>query len=507
MTPAALLAAALLTAAALAVAPGARGALFPAADPDGPVLRVQVVYSGDRAPASIEVRRLAVGMGEPFVSSADAALIFRAARYWDPDRLQMTMRAGGRSAVVTMNSRHVQRAGGSLLLALAPVHADGDVWLPLEFLTAVLAPAAGDDVDWDPELQTLTVGGRRADLQSLTLASTSDATTLTLGSARPLAWRLERTATDTLALTLDEAQAAPALVGPVAAEGLVTGGVLAQSPGGVRLVVALGPRAGGWNVETAKDGREIRLTLEARESGAPGEPAPVFEPYGPDRAPSGRDVRVVVVDPGHGGSDRGAVGDGGTPEKDLVLDLARDLRQQLRQRGFDVVLTRDDDRDLEPQQRAELANRAGGDVFVSLHADSWFGPEASGVTTFAAPADDEPLPELAQGFTPWHLVQRRHAAASGELAALVQPRLVAASGAPDRGIVRLDARVLQGVDMPAIMIEVGFLTDRVQEQSLLDGGRRRVLAAAIAAAVAAFRGAEEVDADARRPGSKWEEPW
>ncbi|MDO9693590.1 MAG: N-acetylmuramoyl-L-alanine amidase [Candidatus Latescibacteria bacterium] len=507
MTPAALLAAAVLTAAVLAVVPGAHGGPFPAADPDGPVLRVQVVYPGDRAPASIEARRLAVGMAEPFVSSADAALIFRAARYWDPDRLQMTMRAGGRSAVVTVNSRHVQRAGGNLLLALPPVHVDGDMWLPLEFLTAVLAPAAGDDVDWDPELQTLTVGGRRADLLSLALSSTSHATILTLGSARPLAWRLDRTAPDTLTLTLDEANAAPALVGPVAAEGLVTGGVLAQLPGGVHLAVALGPRAGGWNVETADGGREIRLALEARESGAPEEPAPVFKPNASDRAPRGRDVRVVVVDPGHGGSDRGAVGDGGTPEKDLVLDLARDLRQQLRRLGFDVVLTRDDDRDLEPQERAELANRAGGDVFVSLHADSWFGPEASGVTTFAAPADDEPLPQLAQGFTPWHLVQRRHAAASGELAALVQPRLVAASGAPDRGIIRLDARVLQGVDMPAIMIEAGFLTDRVQEQSLLDGDRRRELAAAIAAAVAVFRGEAEAEADARRPASKRVEPW
>ena len=507
MTPAALLAAALLTVAVLAVAPGAHGGPFPAADPEGPVLRLQVVYPGDRTPTSIEARRLAVGMAEPFVSSADAALIFRAARYWDPDRLQMTMRAGGRSAVVTVNSRHVQRADGSLLLALAPIHVDGDVWLPLEFLTAVLAPAAGDDVDWDPVLQTLTVGGRRADLLSLTLSSTPEATILTLGSAKPLPWRLERTAPDTLALTLDEANAAPALVGPIAAEGLVTGGVLAQLPGGVHLAVALGPRAGGWNVETADAGREIRLALEAREGGAPGEPAPVFEPNGPDRAPTGRDVRVVVVDPGHGGSDRGAVGDGGTPEKDLVLDLAQDLRQQLRRLDFDVVLTRDDDRDLEPQERAELANRAGGDVFISLHADSWFGPQASGVTTFAAPADDEPLPQLTQGFTPWHLVQRRHAAVSGELAALVQPRLVAASGAPDRGIVRLDARVLQGVDMPAVMIEVGFLTAPGQEQSLLDAGRRRELAAAIAAAVAAFRGEADAEADARRPASKLVEPW
>ena len=495
----------LMVAAALFIAPGARGGPFPAADPDGPVLRVQVVYPGDRAPASIEARRLAAGMGEPFVSSADAALIFRAARFWDPDRLQLTMRAGGRSVVATVNSRHVQSAGGNLLLALAPVHVDGDVWLPLEFLTAVLAPAAGDDVDWDPVLQTLTVGGRRADLLTLTLASSTDATTLTLGCAKALAWRLERTAPDTLALTLDDASAAPALLGAVAADGLVAGGLLAQQPGGVRIAVALGVRAGGWNVETADDGREIRLALQAREGGALEEPVPANMAPGAAAAAPSRDVRVVVVDPGHGGSDRGAIGDSGTPEKDLMLDLARDLRQQLRRLDFDVVLTRDDDRDLEPEQRAEAANRSDGDVFVSLHADSWFGAEASGVTTFAAVADDAPLPDLADGFTPWHLAQRRHAVASGELAALVQPRLVAASGSPDRGIVRLDARILQGVDMPAVMIEVGFLTDPGQESRLLDGDRRRELAAAIAAAVDAFRGAE--DRDAARPASRREEPW
>ncbi len=501
----ALLAAVVLAATVLAAAPDVRGGPFPAADPHGPVLRVQVVYPGDRAPASIEARRLAVGMGEPFVSSADAALIFRAARYWDPDRLQMTMRAGGRSAVVTVNSRHVQRAGGSLLLALAPVHVDGDVWLPLEFLTAVLAPSSGDDVDWDPEQQVLMVGGRRADLLSVSLASAPHATTLTLGCAKALAWRLERTAPDTLALTLDEANAAPALLGAVIAEGLVSGGVLEQLPRGVRIAVALGPRAGGWNVETSVDGREIRLALQEREGDVPDEPAPAAAPLGAEPASTGRDVRVVVIDPGHGGSDRGAVGDGGTPEKDLMLELAEDVRQQLRRLDFDVVLTRNDDRDLEPEQRAEAANRAGGDVFVSLHADSWFGAEASGVTTFAAPADNEPLPELTDGFLPWHLAQRRHAVASGELAALVQPRLVAATGSPDRGIVRLDARVLQGLDMPAIMIEVGFLTDPGQERSLLDGGRRSELATAIAAAVAVFRDGSVKGA--ARPASKWEEPW
>ncbi len=501
----ALLLAAVALATTVVTASCARAGPFPAADPDGPVLRVQVVYPGDRAPGSIEARRLAAGMAEPFVSSADAALIFRAARYWDPDRLQLTMRAGGRSAVATVNSRHVQRAGGSLLLALAPVHVDGDVWLPLEFLTAVLAPAAGDEVDWDPGMQVLTVGGRRADLLTLTLDETSDATTLVLGCAKALAWRLERSAPDTLALTLDEANAAPALLGAVPAEGLVAGGVLAQLPGGVRVAVALGPRAGGWNVETAEDGREIRLALQAREGGVPEEPAPAAAPDGPAAAPAGRDVRVVVIDPGHGGMDRGAVGDGGTPEKDLMLDLAAELRQQLRRLDFQVVLTRDDDRDLEPEQRAEAANRAGGDVFVSLHADGWFGAGASGVTTFAAPQDDEPLPDLADGFTPWHLAQRRHAAASGELAALVHPRLVAASGSPDRGIVRLDARVLQGVDMPAVMVEVGFLTDPDQERSLLDGGRRRELAAAIAEAVAAFRGGGR---DGKpRASSSQEEPW
>jgi len=503
--PAATLLAAIALAAALAAASGAGAGPFPSADPDGPVLRVQVVYPGDRAPGSIEARRLAAGMAEPFVSSADAALIFRAARFWDPDRLQLTMRAGGRSAVATVNSRHVRRTGGGLLLALAPVHVDGDVWLPLEFLTAVLAPAAGDDVDWDPAQQVLTVGGPRADLLTLTLDESSDATALVLGCAKTLAWRLERTAPDTLVLTLDEANAEPALLGAVPAAGLVAGGVLAQSPDGVRVAVALGPRAGGWNVETAEDGREIRLAVQAREGAVAEEPMPDAVPVDPAALPPHRDVRVVVVDPGHGGSDRGAVGQSGTSEKDLMLDLAEELGRQLRRLGFQVVLTRDDDRDLEPEQRAEAANLAGGDVFVSLHADGWFDAGASGVTTFAAPPGDEPLPDLADGFTPWRLAQRRHAVASGELAALVQPRLVAASGSPDRGIVRFDARVLQGLDMPAVMVEVGFLTDPGQERSLLDGGRRRELAAAIAEAVAVFRGGGPDVRPRPSPGS--EEPW
>jgi len=93
-------------------------------------------------------------------------------------------------------------------------------------------------------------------------------------------------------------------------------------------------------------------------------------------------VRLVVIDPGHGGWQFGAVGPGGLREKDLVLDIALKLGAQLRLAGMRVVYTREKDVFLSLAERAEIANRAKADLFVSLHANSSPDPTARGSETY-----------------------------------------------------------------------------------------------------------------------------
>ena len=209
--------------------------------------------------------------------------------------------------------------------------------------------------------------------------------------------------------------------------------------------------------------------------------------------------RVIVLDPGHGGSNLGAVGIGGVSEKSFTLPLARAVASRLEQRGFAVILTRDSDRYLTLRERVNVANRANADAFISLHAnaspshgqhgfETWIlsadavdvdsralrtggGGERAGVDTATALL----LDDLERGAAQWQ---------SAEMAAAVQEELRAVSGLDnDRGVRQESKHVLLGANMPAILVEVGFLDHPVEGRGLLDPAVRDDIALALARAV------------------------
>jgi N-acetylmuramoyl-L-alanine amidase len=119
--------------------------------------------------------------------------------------------------------------------------------------------------------------------------------------------------------------------------------------------------------------------------------------WGETAAPSPDYFDIVVLDPGHGGHDHGARGERGLVEKDLVLDISLRAAEQLRSRGVSVLLTREEDRFVDLEERTQLANRAKADLFVSVHANSSSFRNARGPETFfaALEATDEAARELA----------------------------------------------------------------------------------------------------------------
>ena len=175
---------------------------------------------------------------------------------------------------------------------------------------------------------------------------------------------------------------------------------------------------------------------------------------------------VVVIDPGHGGKDPGMVTVNGILEKRVVLHVARAVRQRLVAAGVAVVMTRADDRFIELEERARIANRAGADLFVSIHADSAPNRSARGHTIYVARA------------------------ASGEsLAAAdkIDARL-AGMGVHSRGVRRANFRVLVKTTCPAVLVEVGYLSNRAEARKLASSSYRSSIADAVAAGVLAFLG-------------------
>lgn len=222
--------------------------------------------------------------------------------------------------------------------------------------------------------------------------------------------------------------------------------------------------------------------------------------------------RVIVIDPGHGGIERGAVGPSGLQEKDVTLELCRQLRRLLQQQNptLGVVLTRDEDRLVGLDERTGIANHNHAELFLSIHLNASPRRGASGAETYFLSndaTDDEARLLAAQenraagagekatasgGARPdldlvlWDLAQNQHLADSSRLAESVQGQLNRLAGTRDRGVRQAPFRVLMGATMPAILVEVGFISNPDEEAKLRTPDYRDQVAEAISGAVREF---------------------
>ncbi|MFM8277965.1 MAG: N-acetylmuramoyl-L-alanine amidase [Cyanobium sp.] len=172
---------------------------------------------------------------------------------------------------------------------------------------------------------------------------------------------------------------------------------------------------------------------------------------------------LVVIDPGHGGPDPGAVGIGGLRETDVVLDVGLQVAQLLQSRGVRVLLTRTTEVDVDLPPRVALANQSGADLFVSLHANAldMSRPDVNGVETF-----------YFEG------------SRSERLAREIQNQIMAiSSGSPDRGARKGRFFVIRRTVMPAALAEMGFVTGSLDAPRLADPAFRRRLAVAVSTAI------------------------
>jgi len=215
----------------------------------------------------------------------------------------------------------------------------------------------------------------------------------------------------------------------------------------------------------------------------------------------------VVIDAGHGGDDQGAGGPNGLLEKNIVLDVARRLAARLRDDGLEVVMTRDADQAVSLEQRAAVANDSHGELFLSIHANAASSPKVRGIETFfvSLHASDEAAQRVATrensafraanqtsaGADPvaailGDLTVSEHVAESNEFARLAQQQLVSIDRRPSRGVKQAPFFVLMGVQMPATLVEIGFITNPQEERALGSKVRQEQIADALARAIHEF---------------------
>ncbi len=176
-----------------------------------------------------------------------------------------------------------------------------------------------------------------------------------------------------------------------------------------------------------------------------------------------RNKFLVVIDPGHGGVDPGAIGIRGIRETDVVLDVSKIIKKLLNEKGVGVRLTRNNEVDLDLQPRVSFANRIDADVFVSIHANASRGKrkDINGLETFYYRGSRGRL-----------------------LARRIQRQILKASpGSPDRGVKQGRYYVIKNTRMPAVLVEIGFLTGRLDYRRLEKPIHRKRIAYAIATGI------------------------
>ncbi|MBD3883302.1 N-acetylmuramoyl-L-alanine amidase [Phormidium tenue FACHB-886] len=188
-------------------------------------------------------------------------------------------------------------------------------------------------------------------------------------------------------------------------------------------------------------------------------PAPIV-PSGSVELPNVADRRVrIAIDPGHGGRDPGAVGIDGLQEKGIVLDIALKVTQLLEEQGAQVILTRQDDREIDLEPRVQDANQGRANVFVSIHANAidLSRPDINGVETYYYSSSE-----------------------GAALAQAIQSSVAQSTGMRNIGVKQARFFVLRRTLMPAVLVEVGFVTGRDDAPRLADPDFRTLMAEAIA---------------------------
>ena len=198
---------------------------------------------------------------------------------------------------------------------------------------------------------------------------------------------------------------------------------------------------------------------------------------------------VVVLDPGHGGQDSGAMC-GGVLEKDLTLDVARRIDRLLNSEGIATLMTRVGDTYVSLADRAAFANRVRKCIFVSIHFNEDNKPVASGVETYYA-AHQITAGSFLASWLPflWRPLSDSPNPESQNLAALVQEALVARTRSIDRGSQARQFFVIANVTSPAVLIEGGFLTNKEDISKLATEDYRNQIAAAVADGILRYRDA------------------
>jgi N-acetylmuramoyl-L-alanine amidase len=473
----------------------------------------RVVYDDGRPEEAVLVWKADAESEMPYLRANDLARIFKATQFWNSSNRKIVLGIGGARFTFTVDTRVVVVDGEPVMLKTPVLYDAGFVMIPMEFVVEIAPPYTTNVVAWDAQKLTLSIERIGHNVTKLDFTITADRSTATIELDDPLVHHADTHTPGLVRLKiyggrLDEkaftVRETRGMFGSVRAE---------QGDRDVVVYFEVKKYAERIRIETEESPARIHVVLEKGD--LPEIPEPDFAGRRAGEViewraaePKRLEIAKVVIDPGHGGKDYGKVGVTGTLEKDVNLEISKKVRDRLVQElGLEAVLTREDDRLLSLTQRTEIANEMGGDLFISIHCNSWFSEETGGFEAyFLSPAKTEydravaATENAADDFTAeadessedidfilWDIVQNEFINESSFFAEYVQKEMTDRLGIRNRGVKQAGFTVLKGAKMPAVLVETAFLSNPGEEQLLLSETFRDQVAEGIVEAVRKFR--------------------
>ena len=445
----------------------------------------------DNAPF-VELAGLIGRMGLPYTDATAAS--------------SFTIRGPLGTLVARSEENMVTVDGRALVLARAPFRDDGAWYVPVEFLTTGLEQITGVDFRYETGAPRIIAGTLTASRLAISAVENQGETRLTIRSDVRMNIRVQQVpAENRVVLAIDHAPINPNTESLNYRDGSIRSVRFDDSDGNSKILVATTPQVASVRLTPTEENRTFFVDFVPES--APTEtvaPRPVPDR---ERLAAAGDIRVIVVDPGHGGLDVGTQATG-TLEKDLTLALARRLRDRL-QAGLDatVILTRDSDIELSGETRAAIANNNRADLMISLHIGFSSDPSETGGSLFVMKAMSRPGIETTSNsdgsdnaasedtlFKPWYSTYQFHLARSHTMGAIVQRRLAAAVPGWAFQLREAPIGVLTAASMPALLMELGNANNATNMQALTSAAMQDRIIEAIVGSVTEFGAMGAMDA-------------
>ena len=473
---------------------------------------------GRRTLAAVDVQ------GHQMVGLDDLATLFQLQVREDSAARAITATYKNQTIVLTPDQSLVS-SSGRLVSLPAPVTRRSNRWMvPVEFISRALSPIYDVRLDFRPASRLLVIGDLRVprvtalyDDGPASLRVTFEITPRTTATVTQEQGRLlVRIDADALDTTLPAPPQQQLLTGIRAIDPTTIQMDLGQRFATFRAAPPISNGAAAvYTIELLAPGADTSLAAPPSAPGSatgdkPNAPSVANAPVGDlpvfTGAAARPTIKTIVIDPGHGGDDVGVKGSGGALEKDVTLAVARRVKAAIEGRlGMRVLLTHEEGARIDADGRAAIANNNKADLFISLHANGSPRAALRGAVIYTlsldrvgedarrqSQSDRTVLPVFGGGsrevaLVEWELAQAAHLDGSNAFASIVDQKLRTTAGLPSVALQRAPMRNLAGTNMPAVLIEMGYLSNVDEEKLLASGEFQNGIALALTEAVAAFR--------------------